>query len=271
MTTGISRICSSSSTLRRLLLGAWSRIKSCGVVGFYLPTVGLNEVAEIIGSLNGRFERVCPICSYVGYFRSAGSPPRWDARCPNCGSLERHRLFYLASRDFSPIPANVELLHFAPETAVRRFLEPCVVKYLTSGLDGNVDLVLNIEEIQMPDGSVDVVVCNHVLEHVDDRKALIEMFRILRLGGKLYLTTPVIEGWGSTYENAIVTSELDRELHYGQRDHVRFFGRDIRDRIRSVGFELVEYTADGEDCVKFGLLRGEKVFIAVKPRVAGWG
>ena len=75
---------------------------------------------------------------------------------------------------------------------------------------------------------------------------------------------PIIEGWTSTYENPSVRTNRGRNLHFGQADHVRFYGADVRERIRAAGFALDEYAANGEDCVKFGLARGETVFIAIK-------
>jgi hypothetical protein len=77
---------------------------------------------------------------------------------------------------------------------------------------------------------------------------------------------PVIEGWSRTYENAAAVTPADRMRHYGQSDHVRYYGADVRDRIRSAGFRLDEFTAEGEDVLTYGLARGEKVFIATKPQ-----
>jgi ubiquinone/menaquinone biosynthesis C-methylase UbiE len=104
-----------------------------------------------------------------------------------------------------------------------------------------------------------------VLEHVDDKKALAEVYRVLRPGGVALIMLPVVEGWATTYENKAVTAPEDRMRHYGQSDHVRYYGADVRDRIRAAGFELSEFTAEGEDVLTYGLQRGEKVFVATKP------
>ncbi len=74
---------------------------------------------------------------------------------------------------------------------------------------GKADRVLNIEAIASPDASYDCVVCSHVLEHVDDKKALSEIYRVLRPGGVALIMLPVIEGWAKTYENPAVTSPED--------------------------------------------------------------
>ncbi len=135
----------------------------------------------------------------------------------------------------------------------------------TADLEGNgVDLKLNIERIDLKDNSFDVVICCHVLEHVNHQLALAELFRILRPSGLLYLMVPIIEGWERTYENTDVKTDAGRNLHFGQRDHVRYFGSDLREMIKHAGFDLHEFTAEGENVIRYGLLRGEKVFVCSK-------
>ena len=222
-------------------------------------------LAHVVKSLAGVHPRECPICGYNGKFKAFGSPPRWDAMCPSCFSLERQRLLYLAiSRSF-PLPAECEALHFAPEFSIQRFIKPKAKTYKTADLMGSgVDLKLNIERIDLKDNSFDAVICCHVLEHVNDQLALTELYRILRPSGLLYLMVPIIEGWERTYENAAVTTDTGRNLHFGQRDHVRYFGSDLRSKIGQAGFNLKEFTAEGEDVIRYGLMRGEKVFVCSK-------
>jgi SAM-dependent methyltransferase len=123
-----------------------------------------------------------------------------------------------------------------------------------------------LEETALPAASFDHVVCFHVLEHVDDRRALCEIFRILRPGGTLLVMVPIVEGWASTYEDPDLVSLRERRLHFGQGDHVRYYGRDLRVRLGAAGFTLTEVTATGRDVVDYALLRGEKLFVAEKPR-----
>jgi ubiquinone/menaquinone biosynthesis C-methylase UbiE len=125
-------------------------------------------------------------------------------------------------------------------------------------------LKLNIEKIDLPDQSQGTVICNHVLEHVDDKKALQELFRVLDSDGVLILSVPIIEGWETTYENSEISLPENRELYFGQNDHVRFYGRDFRDRLSEAGFDFLEVTAEGDDVIKYGLWRGEKFFICKK-------
>ena len=212
-------------------------------------------------------ETECPCCGYKGRFTPFGLQARPGAKCPQCGSLERHRLFMIAhQREFIGF-ADKAILHFAPEDIIGRIIkkEP-VSKYVTADLrSGVADKALNIEAIDEPDNSYDLVLCSHVLEHVDDQKALRELFRILRPGGTLVMMVPIVEGWQETYEDNTKTSNLQRQMHFGQFDHVRFYGSDFRDRVKAAGFQLDEFTALGAESVRFGLQRGEKVFRARHP------
>jgi SAM-dependent methyltransferase len=208
----------------------------------------------------------CPCCRHQGKFASFGIANRPGAMCPECGALERHRLLALALQSgfFSVEAQNV--LHFAPERVVCDFLRSSrPASYRSADLaPGAADLVMNIENIDLADASVDLVVCLHVLEHVDDTKALAQMHRILRPGGAAVLMVPLIEGWDETYENNLITGEADRLLHFGQKDHVRHFGSDFRARLTGADFTVKEFTASPEQCVRFSLSRGEKVFLGLK-------
>jgi SAM-dependent methyltransferase len=225
----------------------------------------LRYFADVLKKLNGVTARTCPICGYTGRFSAFGHPPRYDAECPSCTSLERHRLLYLAMQKEAVVSSTAEVLHFAPEQALTRFVRPSVGKYVTADLEeGRCDLALNLEKIALPDQSFDAVIANHVLEHVNDRTALRELWRILRPRGVLVITVPLIEGWDHTYEDDRLTTPRERDLHFGQWDHVRYYGRDFRDRLKAAGFIVTEFTASGADTVRFGLLRGERAFFARK-------
>ena len=207
----------------------------------------------------------CSICGYTGKFMGVGVSVRFGALCPNCLSLERHRLFALASaRGFLNF-SNAAILHFAPEASVRKILdEQKPASYVTADIcPGRADLVLDIEQLDFPSSSVDVVICAHVLEHVDDGKALRELRRVVKDDGFVVLMVPIVEGWETTYENKAITSPEGRTLHFGQDDHVRYYGADFRTRVEEAGFRIEEFTAFGEDCFRYGLVRGEKVFKAV--------
>jgi SAM-dependent methyltransferase len=225
------------------------------------------QISRFKVAATGVTSRICPICGYEGMFEAFGTPPRFDARCGGCGSLERHRLFVLHIQRDGFFAAAHRVLHFAPEVQLSALINALVATYETADLSDRRQTThqINIEQTDLPSDYYDRVVCNHVLEHVDDAKALAEIFRMLKPGGKAVLTTPIVEGWAKTYENPNVTDPVDRHLHFGQADHLRIYGRDLRDRIRAAGFDLTEVTAVEPDVLTYGLMRGETLFIAMKP------
>jgi SAM-dependent methyltransferase len=211
--------------------------------------------------------RECPICGYVGPFDAVGHPMRFGAGCVRCKSMERHRLVKLALDRGLIAFAGADILHFAPEATISNIIRQAGPRsYVTADIQpGLADRVLNIEAMDVADASFDVIICSHVLEHVNDDKALAEMKRAVRPDGKIIILIPIVEGWDSSYEDSSITSEPERDRHFGQPDHVRFYGADFRDRVRRHGLVLTEFTADGPDSARYGLIRGEKVFIAAKP------
>jgi SAM-dependent methyltransferase len=233
------------------------------VPGLEAPIRRVQVLVNTIRHSGGIFLRTCPICAYHGRFGAFGSPPRWDAMCKRCGSLERHRLLKLYL-DRNPGVVHGDVLHFAPEPTVARMLRQLDCKYRSADLFQTADLKLNLEAIDLPDESLDIVLASHVLEHVDDVKALAELYRCLRPGGVALLMVPLVEGWETSYENPDVSTPRDRLLHFGQSDHVRYYGRDFRDRVKGAGFTLDEFAATGEDCVTYSLGQGETLFIATK-------
>jgi len=209
--------------------------------------------------------RVCPICKYVGHFEPFGYNRRTDAQCPKCRSLERHRLLKLWM-DVQEWPsANERLLHIAPENALRNLLQSRCAHYVTTDLvRQGVDVRADIESLPFAERSFDAVICFHVLEHVNDRKAIGELHRILSPGGLAVLAVPIVEGWDNTYENPKITTPEDRLVHFGQEFHLRLYGRDFRERLTSIGFTLAELVGEGPDCAQYSLIPGERIFLATK-------
>jgi predicted SAM-dependent methyltransferase len=157
------------------------------------------------------------------------------------------------------------VLHFAPEPALEDFIRPRSASYVSADLfSESVDVRENIEDLTFKDRTFDVIICSHVLEHVNDSRALSEMYRVLSVGGISLIATPVVEGWQKTYEDMSITTPSQRLLHFGQHDHLRHYGRDVRQRIESAGFLLEEFDANGRECAELALIPGEKIFIASK-------
>ena len=242
-------------------------MRDAGEIAQRIEAEAERVVARFARDARGLTPRFCPCCGYEGLFTAFGRPPRLDARCAACQSLERHRLFRLYCDRTGFFEADHHVLHFAPEVQVAPHIRRTVARFETADLSErrNVTHRIDIEETGLAGAQYDRIVCSHVLEHVDDRRALAEIFRLLKPGGKAALATPVVEGWAATYEDQDVTTPAERFIHFGQSDHVRIYGRDLRDRIRAAGFGLEEFTAVEPDVLTYGLLRGETLFIATKP------
>ena len=177
----------------------------------------------------------CPICGVRRRrFEPAGVVPRPNARCPRCGSYERHRALWL---HLEREPLSGRVLHWAPEPALAERLRTRV-DYEAADLRGGPGVAaLDIQRIDRPDAHYDRILCLHVLEHVpDDAAALRELHRVLKPGGSALLQVPLHEG--ETDEDPAVTDPAERERRFGQRDHVRRYGLDFADRVRAAGFEV---------------------------------
>lgn len=204
---------------------------------------------------------LCPICGYTGPFAAVRHKPAiW---CPQCDSRPRHRLLKLWLDRTPDCGRAARVLHFAAEPWVRAAFEARAALYRTADLNDRFDLQLDLEAITLPDGSEDVILANHVLEHVDDAKALAEIRRVLAPGGLALLTVPLVEGWDETYEDPSLDAPA-RSRRYGDPDHRRFYGRDFRDRVIRTGFRLSEFAATEPDVSTHALARGERLFLCHK-------
>jgi ubiquinone/menaquinone biosynthesis C-methylase UbiE len=110
--------------------------------------------------------------------------------------------------------------------------------YITADLESPLaDVKLDVQELPFGDHEFDVVICNHVLEHVpDDRKAIGEIYRVIKNGGYAILQVPTDYGMEKTLEDATITDPMEREKHFRQKDHFRFYGRDYLNRLKEAGF-----------------------------------
>ena len=161
--------------------------------------------------------------------------------CPRCGAhdRERHLLLYLQESGLlARIPA-LRILHFAPEKRMaQRIVEREPVEYVKCDLHPSAADTrrVDIEAMPFADGSFDMVIANHVLEHVDDDiRAVAEIRRVLRHDGIAILQTPYSAMLHHTWSDPGLVAE-DARLHaYGQEDHVRLFGRDIVERFAAGG------------------------------------
>ncbi len=159
--------------------------------------------------------------------------------CPACGSLPRHRIMTWYLDNNKDILRGKEILYFAIEPCIARWLKRNKLSFTTADLYAPADLKINIEDIALADMSYSAVVCNHVLEHVMDlRQALSELHRILKPGGILICSFPMDPKLDKMYEDFSVTSPQERIKHFGQFDHVRIFGADSQEILESAGFAV---------------------------------
>ncbi|NKI27409.1 class I SAM-dependent methyltransferase [Arenibacter sp. 6A1] len=192
--------------------------------------------------------------------------PRDNVLSPSTLSLERHRLLWLFLQNetkFFTVKSRV--LHFAPEQAFYdRFKLLDNIDYTTTDLESPLaDVTADICSLPFQDNSFDVIFCNHVLEHIpDDTKAMQELYRILKPGGWGVFQVPQDLERLTTYEDDSITDKKERAKIFGQYDHVRIYGKDYFDKLRSVGFKVqeIDYTnknLTAEEIDRYRLAKGE--------------
>lgn len=191
---------------------------------------------------------------------------------PSTLSLERHRLLWLYLQnetDFFTAPKKV--LHFAPEQAFYKlFRKQKNIDYTTTDLNSPLaDVKADICNLPFKDNEFDVILCNHVLEHIpDDTKAMQELYRVLKKGGMAILQIPQDLSREKIFEDNSITDPKERAKIFGQYDHVRIYGRDYFDKLRSIGFRVIEedYTQkiSPELVDKYRLVKGEIIPVCYK-------
>lgn len=191
---------------------------------------------------------------------------------PSTLSLERHRLLWLYLKNetnFFTSPKKV--LHFAPEQAFyKRFKKMENLDYVTTDLNSPLaDVKADICNLPFENNEFDIILCNHVLEHIpDDTKAMEELFRVLKVGGMGIFQIPQDLSRTTTFEDNNITDKKERAKIFGQYDHVRVYGRDYFDKLRSIGFKVkeVDYTLQftQQEIEKYCLAKGEIIPVVYK-------
>ena len=197
--------------------------------------------------------------------------------CWSCNSFPRMRqLYYWLINDFDiGNREGLKILHIAPEVQLLDKLRnvgnisyTCMDKYC-DGYDYPGYVVHgDVCEMGYEDSSFDMVICNHVLEHImDDRKAMREIYRVLADNGIAILMVPMKRNSAMfTIEQGKdeKLSDSEREQRFGQRDHVRLYGLDYFDRLSEVGFSVERLTYNEELTAKYGFRHGEELIICRK-------
>lgn len=197
---------------------------------------------------------------------------RENALSPSTLSLERHRLLWLYLKEETDFfTANKSVLHMAPEQCfLPIFRKLSNLKYTTADLYSPIaDVKADICQLPFNDNSYDVVFCNHVLEHIpDDTKAMKELYRVLKPGGMGIFQIPQDLSRATTFEDNTITDAKERARIFGQYDHVRVYGRDYFNKLRSIGFKVdeIDYTKKiaPEMVERFCLAKGEILPVCFK-------
>lgn len=199
---------------------------------------------------------------------------RENVLSPSTLSLERHRLLWLYLKnetDFFTATEKKSLLHFAPEQCfLKRFRKQQNLIYTTTDLESPIaDVKADICNLPFEDNSFDIIFCNHVLEHIpDDTKAMQELYRVLQPGGLGIFQIPQDLSRATTFEDDSITDPKERAKIFGQYDHVRVYGKDYFDKLRSIGFEVneVDYTQKLSSNLveKYALAKGEILPVCYK-------
>jgi SAM-dependent methyltransferase len=228
----------------------------------------------------------CPFCSYRGRDlavsghdlpvlreREVVGAGRRPVHCYGCGSGDRARLVYLYLRDEVGFGSagSKRVLHVAPERVLRETLAAVEFDEYVCG-----DLLaegykypswvqhLDATDIHFPDDSFDIIICNHVLEHIpDDRKAMSELARVLKPGGVAVLQVPISANSLTTDEEPTINDASEQERRFGQWDHVRLYGQDYVDRLTAAGFEVTRVDVT-ERYARYGVNPDEELFVCSK-------
>ncbi len=210
----------------------------------------------------------CPICKWEGReFLPFGIVLRKNAKCPKCGSLERHRLIYLYLKNIIPGCKYAKILHFAPESCIADFLKRFKqINYFSAGLHPSDDLDEDITKLTLKDNEFDIIICSHVLEHVnDDIKAMSELCRVCKPGGFAMILVPLDYRRELTYEDWSIINPEMRTIAFGHPNHVRIYGRDFIKRLQKAGFKVKKFKIRNKKLIKkYGLLAGEEFYICSK-------
>jgi SAM-dependent methyltransferase len=219
----------------------------------------------------------CPCCGWrVRAFTHGGTS--WRIRhlgyCPRCNSKARHRRDWLFLEQKTNLFSDkLSLLCVSPNYCLsRRFKSIPNLRYfgVSDRCRPNICLKMNLAATPIRSATFDAAVCIHVLEHIDnDRRAMGELFRVLKPGGWALITVPIrLEQ--RTFEDPRITMPEERERAFGERVHVRLYGYDLTDRLREAGFQVhldLGTGIDEQTREKYGLRNDENVFYCTKPDI----
>lgn len=242
----------------------YTRLKK---IGFHITPKWMRRKIEPLGrsiiALSYRGTQYqCNLCNYR--LRQFVQLSSGDLLCPRCGSLGRTRGLWAVIKDRID---GKKVLHFSPPKSLRTKLAASkTLTYISSDYMGEFasDKQYDLCNIAMEDNATDVILCFHVLEHIeDDQLAMSELYRILVPGGQAYIQTPFKSG--EIYEDLNLTSPEDRKIHFGQEDHVRIYSPEgLKTRLQNQGFDVEIIRQKHEANHINGLKADEIILIASK-------
>ena len=206
----------------------------------------------------------------------SGAGHKKNVRCPNCGSIHRTRLLHLFFEHRTRVfQDSVRLLHVSPHRHLAHFLKDRdTIDYVSGALFPerlpNLPAVrVDVTDIGFDDKEFDVVICNHVLEHVrDDETAMRELYRVLKPGGFAIMQVPLALDLNRTLEDPAVVEAQDRKVQYGQKDHLRLYGLDYFSKLGDAGFRVERDNPFANEWVPgietYRLDRNEDVFVGFR-------
>ncbi len=220
----------------------------------------------------------CPCCGWKLRSFTRGNTSlktREKGYCPRCNSKARHRRNWLFLKEHTDLfEKQIRLLHVSPKYSLaRRFTKMANIQFTGIDLEGRpfAEHPIDVSDLPFESDTFDAVICIHVLEHVlNDRLAITELHRVLKQGGWALITVP-IDFQRKTYEDPTIKTAEARKLHFGEEQHLRIYGDDFINRLRSAGFKVeLNRAEDIPNSVqnKFGIIKNEHVFLCKKNSVS---
>lgn len=257
----------------------------------YLPNFILRSIYSVLQIIRIIYFRgkkfSCPICNFkasnfleygrdnetIKKYKIIPMGHRKNVLCPKCFSKDRERLVYLFIKSLLKkklINYDSKIIHFAPERSLEKNLfRKKFNNYITADISGNkVDFILDLQNLSFTQSNFDLVICNHVLEHIeDDKKALKNIFNLLSPGGLAILQVPFSNMITEDFSMENTSNKNERLKYYGQEDHVRIYSRNgYINKLKNIGFVLEIYKCSEffEENTNFGLIEDEEVFFVKK-------
>lgn len=252
--------------LAKLILGLFPRTALQRLADVLLPVLDLwYRGNTFTDPINGKsYRKFLP----YGYVKI-----RPNVLSPGTLSLERHRLIWLYLKketEFFQTPSKV--LHMAPEKAfISRLKKLSHLDYISCDIESPLaDIKADICALPFDDNSFDWILCNHVLEHIpSDTKAMQELYRVLKPGGKALLQVPLDPKRDTTFEDNSITDKATRTKIFGQYDHVRVYGKDYFEKLRAIGFRVNELqfgkTLSEEERTRYAIVKTEYIPVCERP------